>query len=69
MDEWTNKMIMDRLTNTVVTWIVQSTCTVPLNVPMVFPFSLVTTDSHNLSDISAATFLAVKRVHEYIICV
>ena len=32
----------------------------PLNVPIVLPSNLVTTDPHNLSAISAATFLAKK---------
>ena len=33
----------------------------PLNVPSTLPSSLVATESHNFSEMSAATFLAVKQ--------
>ena len=33
----------------------------PLNVPRTLPSSLVATESHNFSEMSAATFLAVKQ--------
>lgn len=41
----------------------QGFCTVflPLKVPNTLPSSLVATESHNFSEMSAATFLAVKK--------
>ena len=36
----------------------------PLKVPSTLPSSLVATESHNFSDMSAATFLAVEKEAE-----
>lgn len=36
----------------------------PLKVPSTLPSSLVATESHNFSEMSAATFLAVKKEAE-----